>query len=180
VSAMSAMAVLATSRFTFPPGYPWQLSYVRLPRSGVAAVDAASSIRPCAVHCQALSSALVADNRGFGSCSLAVVPAWATRDRLFRAEHRTRRQETRPTLGPYNDRPFDVPTPRGLLQGVVCHARFLGMSHSHVPVLVSYDLPECIPTSHFKNVTQRHCEVAAGSRSPTSALEATSGLPWNI
>src|SRR5680860_87852 len=53
--------------------------------------------------------------------------------------------------------PFDVPTPRGLLQGVVSHARFLSLFHSHVPVLVSCNLPECIPTSHVTTVTQRHC-----------------------
>src|ERR1035437_9554231 len=65
------------------------------------------------------------------------------------------------------DGPFDVPTPRGLLQGVVCHARFLSLFHSHVPVLVSCDLPECTPTSHAKTVTQRHCSDR-NSRSKSS------------
>src|SRR5664279_5611642 len=74
--------------------------------------------------------------------------------------------------------PFDVPTPRGLLQGVVCHARFLRLFHSHVPVLVSCDLPEGIPTSHVKTVTQRHCSdrnsCSTSSRGLTKMMAARS------
>src|SRR5665811_67693 len=76
--------------------------------------------------------------------------------------------------------PFEVPTPRGLLQGVVSHARFLSLFHSHVPVLVSCDLPECTPTSHVKTVTQRHCsDRNSRSKSSRSRPHDTRGTSPN-